>query len=166
MSNKKISKAFSTSMSKFFITSISTIIGLYFIFTLFLLILFELKGWSLESLLITSLVVLIINFLIAPNLMDWTLNLFYKISWRNSNDLPEYLKAFLTTICEEKNIKFPKIGIINDGSPNSTYAWNHKLTVRKRIESCRSTWNGTCYTLGYVSYDGCSICSCRYILYI
>lgn len=119
MSNKKISKAFSTNMSKFFITSISTVIGLYFIFTLFLLIIFELKGWSLESLLITSLIVLIIDFLIAPNLMDWTLNLLYKISWESSNELPEYLRAFLTTICEEKNIKFPKVGIINDGSPNA-----------------------------------------------
>ena len=66
---------------------------------------------------ITSALVLIIQFLLSPFLTDLTMKWFYKIDFDFT--IPEYLKEFINNICQQENIKTPKIGVINDGTPNA-----------------------------------------------
>lgn len=112
-------KAPNIGKGKLFVASLATIIGLYGILMLLLIIIFEILEIGLDCLLITSVIILFIEFLIAPFSMDLTLNWFYKINWRKKDEIPEYVQKFIEEICREKNIKFPKFGIIEDNSPNA-----------------------------------------------
>ena len=73
-------------------------------------------GVSILPALIVGIIVLLIQFLISPWLMDLTTKWLYKADF--NKEIPEYLKKFITEVCEKNKIKYPKIGIINDGSPN------------------------------------------------
>ena len=103
--------------SKLLMTSMSTILGLYGLLILFLLIVFSIAGWSLNYLLLVSIIVLVLQFLLAPFFMDLTMKWLYKVKFEE--DLPDYLIEFIKKICEKNKMKYPKIGFINDGSPNA-----------------------------------------------
>ena len=71
----------------------------------------------LSAVIILSIAMIIIQFLIAPWLTDLTMRWFYKAKF--GEQIPDYLKEFIDSICEKYNMKYPKIGIIHDGSPNA-----------------------------------------------
>lgn len=102
---------------KLFISSMTTILGLYGLLILFLLIVFGIAGWSLSSLLLISIIVLFIQFLIAPPLMDLVMKWLYGVKF--DVNMPDYLKEYVQSVCEKNNMKYPKIGYIKDGSPNA-----------------------------------------------
>lgn len=64
-----------------------------------------------------SIVILILQFLFAPTINDWVFKVFYKTKF--DYEIPEYLKEFIRESCEKHNMKYPKVGFINDGSPNA-----------------------------------------------
>ena len=64
-----------------------------------------------------SIVVLIIQFLIAPFITDLSMRWFYKAKF--DEQIPDYLKTFIEEECKKHNMKYPKIGIIHDGAPNA-----------------------------------------------
>ena len=64
-----------------------------------------------------SLVVLIVQFLIAPWITDLSMRWFYQAKF--DGQIPEYLKNFIEEECKKHNMKYPKIGIIHDGAPNA-----------------------------------------------
>lgn len=103
--------------NKLVLTSLITITGLYAVLILFLLIVFNVFGWSISYLLIASVIVLIIQFLIAPSLMDLVMKYFYKVKF--DVNIPDYLKEYIERICNDNKMKYPKIGYIKDGSPNA-----------------------------------------------
>lgn len=103
--------------NKLVLTSLITITGLYAVLILFLLIVFNVFGWSISYLLIASVIVLIIQFLIAPSLMDLVMKCFYKVKF--DVNIPDYLKEYIERICNDNKMKYPKIGYIKDGSPNA-----------------------------------------------
>ena len=67
--------------------------------------------------LITSIVIIIIQFLLSPAINDFVFKHFYKVNW--NVEVPEYLNAFISESCNKHNMKYPKIGYIDDGSPNA-----------------------------------------------
>lgn len=73
-------------------------------------------GVSILPALIVGIIVLIIQFIVSPWLMDLTTRWLYKADF--NKEIPDYLKKFITEVCEKNKIKYPKIGIINDGAPN------------------------------------------------
>lgn len=103
--------------NKLVLTSMTTIAGLYGVLMLFLIIIFKIIGWPLSNLLLFSIIFLIVQFLIAPLLMDIVMKLFYHVNF-NVN-MPDYLKEYIEQVCKTNNMKYPKIGYINDGSPNA-----------------------------------------------
>ena len=64
-----------------------------------------------------SLVVLLIQFLISPWLTDLSMRWFYKAKF--GEEIPDYLKTFIEEECQKHKVKYPKIGIIDDGAPNA-----------------------------------------------
>ena len=64
-----------------------------------------------------SLVVLILQFLLAPFFTDLSMRWFYQAKF--DEEIPEYLKKFIEEECKKHNMKYPRIGIIHDGAPNA-----------------------------------------------
>ena len=103
--------------NKLFVTSLATITGLYAILILFLFIVFELLELPIDYLVLTSIIVLIIHFLVAPSITDWVMKNLYKAYF--DVEIPDYLKKHIEDICSKNGISYPKIGYINDGAPNA-----------------------------------------------
>ena len=97
--------------------SLLTISGLYFLLAAIIIGVALLTNIPVIYGVVTSIIVIIIQFLIAPWITDITMKWFYKV--RFTNDIPEYLSIFIQNICVKYKMKNPKIGIIDDGSPNA-----------------------------------------------
>ena len=52
------------------------------------------------------------------------------MKWVNSEDLPVHLRSFISKTCQDKGIKFPRMGIILDGSPNAFTYGHHPNNAR------------------------------------
>ena len=103
--------------NKLLMTSMSTIIGLYGVAFLFLLLVFQVFKLDVQYLLFYSILFLILQFLLAPYITDWVMKVLYKADFKA--EMPEFLKTFVTEVCNEHHMKYPKIGYINDGAPNA-----------------------------------------------
>ena len=67
--------------------------------------------------LIISVIIIVLQFFISPAINDFVFKNFYKVNW--NVELPDYLKDFISESCNKHNMKYPKIGYIDDGSPNA-----------------------------------------------
>ena len=86
------------SMGKLVAASVGTVVGLYGVLLLLLIIIFELCGIGLNYLIISAAMLLLLDFLLAPIFMDISLNWFYKIKWRNKDEIPQYVADFIQEI--------------------------------------------------------------------
>ena len=68
------------------------------------------------------IVVILVQFLISPFLTDLTQKWFYKT--RFDAEVPAYLREFIQKVCNEQNMKYPRIGFIDDGAPNA-FTYGH-----------------------------------------
>ena len=103
-------------MGKLFSVSLLTITCLYGLLVALAVGISLACGVSILPALIGGIIVLVIQFLISPWLMDLTTRWLYKANF--NEEIPDYLKKFITEVCEKNKIKYPRIGIINDGAPN------------------------------------------------
>ena len=69
-----------------------------------------------------SIIVLIIQFLISPFFTDISMKWFYRA--RFDYEIPDYLKKFIEEVCQRHNMKYPKVGFIDDGAPNA-FTYGH-----------------------------------------
>ena len=97
--------------------SLITMTCLYGLLAALIILIFILTGLPVINGIVLSIIILIIQFLISPFLTDLSMKWFYKA--RFENDIPEYLKNFINQICDKYNMKYPKIGLIDDGAPNA-----------------------------------------------
>ena len=74
-------------------------------------------GAEMSRLILISIIVLVVQFLIAPFFTDLSMKWFYKA--RFDCQPPEYLVNFINVVCAQNNMKYPKIGYIDDGAPNA-----------------------------------------------
>lgn len=100
-----------------FAISMATLAILYGLLVVIALIIVKAAGGSLLLAIGIAILILLIQFLIAPWLTDLTQKWFYKTQF--GYEVPEYLKEFINKVCEEKKVKYPKIGFIDDGAPNA-----------------------------------------------
>ena len=66
---------------------------------------------------IFSIIVLILQFLLAPFFTDLTMKWFYKTDF--NAEIPAYLKDFIQGVCDKEGFKYPKVGVIYDKAPNA-----------------------------------------------
>jgi heat shock protein HtpX len=107
-----------------FIRSTSVLIFLYGLLTLILITLTLYTDLTPGGALIIGITTAAIQFLLGPFLTDISLQWFYKLSWAKHEDLPNFLRDFITSTCKENNMKNPKMGIIMDGAPNA-FTYGH-----------------------------------------
>lgn len=80
---------------------------------------------SILPALIGGVIVLLLQFLLSPWIMDLTTRWLYRADF--NAEMPEYLKTYITEVCQKYKIKYPKIGYIDDGAPNAyTYGRTKK----------------------------------------
>lgn len=97
--------------------SLITMSCLYGVLAAVLILVFALLEMPISYAISSSLFVIVIQFIIAPALNDWVFEHFYKTNF--DCEIPEYLKEFIMESCQKHNMKYPKIGVIDDGSPNA-----------------------------------------------
>lgn len=59
------------------------------------------------------------QYLFGPLVMDWSLRLMGSLNWIEVDELPEHLSVFIKKNCEKHKIPIPRIGLIEDGSPQA-----------------------------------------------
>lgn len=77
---------------------------------------------NMGSVLLVAVGVVLVQFLISPFLTDLNMRWFYKT--RFDRPVPEFVTSFVQELCTQNNMKMPKIGIIEDGSPNA-FTYGH-----------------------------------------
>ena len=97
--------------------SLFTLTGLYCFFFAFVFLIGLLTGVELSYMILGAIIVVIIEFLLAPFFTDLVMKWFYKAKF--DTNLPDYLVSFITVVCNQNNMKYPKIGYIDDGAPNA-----------------------------------------------
>lgn len=103
--------------------SISTLVLLYGILFAVAAYFVITGGGSMLAALGIAAAVLIVQFIISPWMTDLRMRLFYKMKFQESV-IPPYLESFIQSMCVEQNMKYPKVGVINDGSPNA-FTYGH-----------------------------------------
>ena len=97
--------------------SMITITCLYGILAGVIILVTLVAGGNVLYAVLASLVILVIQFLISPWLTDLSMKWFYKVKF--GAEIPDYLRSFIEAECAKHNVKYPKIGIIDDGAPNA-----------------------------------------------
>ena len=97
--------------------SLLTIASLYFLLAAIIILIAILTDIPVIYGIGASIVILILQFLISPWMTDLSMKWFYKAQF--GYELPENIKKFVTEVCEQNKMKFPKIGYIDDGAPNA-----------------------------------------------
>lgn len=88
--------------------SLLTISGLYFLLAIVIILITIITGVPVIYGIISSIIILIIQFLISPFITDLSMKWFYKAKF--DYELPDYLKKFIEEICSTNNMKYPRIG--------------------------------------------------------
>lgn len=97
--------------------SLITIGSLYGILAAVIILAFIIADLPVTNGIMLSLLIIVIQFLIAPVLNDFVFRVFYKTTF--DYELPEYLREFIQESCKKHGMKYPKIGFIDDGAPNA-----------------------------------------------
>ena len=102
-----------------FWTTGTVCLSLYGILLLVLVFLMETQNLSFFFGIVMWLGLIVLQFCVAPIIIDWQLRAFGQTKWVSINKLPPHFKKSLLAICEQNRIPLPKMGIINDGSPQA-----------------------------------------------
>ena len=104
--------------------STTTLAGLYALLGAVLIAAVEFAGADLSLAVIGGIAIILVQFAIGPYFMDLSLRWLYRMDWVSPAELPDHLRQFVNRVCEEKNIRFPKFGVINDGAPQA-FTYGH-----------------------------------------
>ena len=100
-----------------FAISLITMSCLYGMLAAVVILIFAIAKLPITFGILLSIVLIIIQFLIAPMVNDIVFKSFYKMKF--DQNIPDYLKEFISNSCRKHNMRYPRIGFIDDGSPNA-----------------------------------------------
>ncbi len=100
-------------------TSLYVFGGMYAILIAILVFLSQLEIINVHLGTVIVFIYTALQFWLGPWLMDWSLRLIGSVSWVGLNELPEHLQLFIKQTCAKKHISHPRIGLIDDGSPQA-----------------------------------------------
>jgi heat shock protein HtpX len=86
-------------------------------------------GASLGFALFFALGVLLLQYLLGPAVLQFL----FKIEWRTAENVDPALASFMHRVCTQRNVPYPRFGVIRDGNPNAFtfghYPGNARLVV-------------------------------------
>src|SRR3989338_3852841 len=106
---------------KLWIASLFTLGLLFsFVFSIVLAAAFFLDLVSIWLMITGTIVIHFLLWLVSPYISDWIYTGFYSTKFYTYEEISNYPYAqFLKKVCDEHNIKFPKIGIIQEQNPTA-----------------------------------------------
>ena len=107
-----------------FLHSSLTLVGLYFFLGIILIAIVEFAGLQVEAAIIIAVVIALIQFLLGPFIMDLSLCWLYRMTWVELESLPGHLQEFIERVSKDQGIRPPRMGIIDDGSPQA-FTYGH-----------------------------------------
>ena len=108
--------------NKIFSISLLTLTGLFGMLVAVLVLIFWLADVPVIYALVGGIIGLILQFLLSPWLTDLNMRWIYKAKF--DAQLPDYLDRFIADVCQQNNMKLPRIGFIDDGAPNA-FTYGH-----------------------------------------
>jgi Zn-finger nucleic acid-binding protein len=102
-----------------FLRSTAVLVFLYGLLTIMLITLTIYADMPPVFALVIGSIIVAVQFILGPFLTDLSLKWMYHMSWITYARLPGYLANFIKSTCDKNKMKYPKIGIIRDGSPNA-----------------------------------------------
>ncbi len=108
--------------------------GMFFVFGTALIFTAQYLGlipsgfWWLAGVL--ALLLIILQFLISPILMDIFLPWIYRLNWYDVEELPAYLRDFIREQEKQHKFNFKHVGIIEDNNPNAFTYGHFKKNAR------------------------------------
>lgn len=102
--------------------SLLTLAGLYFLLAAVILFVCLVSNIPVLIGLAICAAIVIIQFLISPFITDLSMKWFYKAKF--DHELPDYLNKFIDEVCKKYKMKRPRMGYIDDGSPNA-FTYGH-----------------------------------------
>ncbi|MGA9653494.1 MAG: M48 family metalloprotease, partial [Polyangia bacterium] len=107
-----------------FVRSISLLVVMYALLGALLIAVVETGRIPAGFAVLIGVVVVTLQFLFGPWIMDISIDWFYSASWVDPQSLPRWLRQFIERVCREHGMKFPRIGVIHDGAPNA-FTYGH-----------------------------------------
>ncbi len=114
----------STVLPNLTLVSAATLFSLYAMLTAVLFALVHFEVITVDVSLYIGFGFAIVQFILSPFIMDFTLRWFYKVEWVTTDSLSPRLKKFLEDTCAAENIDIPRVGMIPDGAPNA-FTYGH-----------------------------------------
>ena len=108
--------------------SMFTVITLYIFLSFIMVILALLLDFPIYVAAIINIVIIIVQFLVAPFFTDLLYKILYKAKF--NHEIPKYLEDFINEVCETNKMKYPRIGYIDDGTPNACCYGRGKNSAR------------------------------------
>ena len=106
------------------LTSGLTLFFLYALMGFFLITLANFRILSPLAAFLLLIVLVVLQFLLSPFIMDLFLRWFFSLKWEPGVDLPSHLGLYLEEISQANGIRRPRVGVIADGSPNA-FTYGH-----------------------------------------
>jgi Zn-dependent protease with chaperone function len=97
---------------------------LYALLGLLLLLVAEFYAMSTATILAVAAVVVALQFVLSPWIMDLNLRWLFGIRWTGVAALPPRLSGFVRRVCAERGVPEPSIGLIKDGAPQA-FTYGH-----------------------------------------
>ena len=108
--------------------SMFTVVTLYVFLSFIMIILALILDFPIYIAAGINIVIIVLQFLIAPFFTDLLYRIFYKAKF--DHEIPEYLSNFIKEVCENNKMKYPRIGYIDDGTPNACCYGRGKNSAR------------------------------------
>lgn len=107
-----------------------TLALLYGLLTLILITLSVMGVLSPHMALILGVSIALLQFLLAPWVLDLCLRWLYRFRWLSQEEIPEHLRTFIARVCAEQRMRFPSIGLLDDGAPAAFTYGHHPSNAR------------------------------------
>ena len=116
---QKLPPPFTVKFSSLALTTGGVCIFLYGIVLAFAVFLMEMGELSFQWGFLAVAVFVVLQFCFAPLILDWQLKFFGSLDWVELDQLPPSFKKSLLSLCEENRIPIPRVGLIDDDSPQA-----------------------------------------------
>lgn len=116
---KKAEPTFHLNLPSLAKVSIGVLFALYSFLFVVVVLLVELNRINLTSGVVIYVGIIFVQFFLAPIIMDWMLKGVGSLSWVELSELPHESQSFILNVCQKYNMSTPKMGIIEDISPQA-----------------------------------------------
>jgi len=106
------------------VRSAGVLVLLYALLGAVLIALVEFSVLPAAAALLIGVAIVVFQYVFSPWIMDLSLRFLYRCSWVEPEQLPDHLYKFVRETTARQKMRFPWIGLIDDGAPNA-FTYGH-----------------------------------------